>query len=257
MSTSRRRELRLRLLETKRQTDRDLNRGIRTVAALELEGMKRFEGRLRQKARLLSAVGLSRMHEKWMAEVYGAGLAGRRKFRSVGGLSETAGQFHKRHAAFSRGSQNASYIAMRPHTDPGWRIAFSNVGEEKQQQQGAAFGLHVDTPVQKRGIRVILRRIAGIDMPAGIPRVALARKAYRECAECREWPPTVPSGELVKGGNEPRRGCRSAKRWIEVAAEADHRAGPGRAVERIASGVTPQDLASFFCGAACERCVQP
>ncbi len=94
-------------------------------------------------------------------------------------------------------------------------------------------------------------------MPAGIPGIALARKSYRECAKRWEWPPTANPDELVNRGNEARRVCRRTKRWIEVTAQPDDRASPGRAVERVTSGVTPQDLASFFRTAAQKGRLEP
>src|SRR4051812_30185705 len=94
-------------------------------------------------------------------------------------------------------------------------------------------------------------------MPARVPRVALAGEKYRKSAKWGGRPPAANPHPPVKRPPESPGGGRPPKRRIEVAAQPDDRAGPGRTVERVTSRIAPQDLPSLIRSAARKGCIQP
>ena len=66
-----------------------LDRGVRSILAIEKKRFSREKGWLRQKARMGATMPLRCMHQEWMAQVDGACVACRQYLTTSNGLAKT------------------------------------------------------------------------------------------------------------------------------------------------------------------------
>ena len=108
---------------------------------------------------------LSRVHQKWMTEIYCPGLPGSHRFGVPGGWVEV----DYRQARFTGGFKNPRHLQVRARPDTCWRILFANVRKKKKHQQCAPARAQIDMPGQEIvGIGMVSGK-ARVDVPTRIP----------------------------------------------------------------------------------------
>jgi hypothetical protein len=135
---------------------------------------------------------------------------------------------------------NAAYIREN-YSKFEYRIPIANIGKQKQHQQGSSLRGHVDTPVQKVTRIDVLRREAGIDVPARVSRIIRGRKPNRKRPEIHAGQPSLWANKLIEGFVEDCR-VRGLGEWLlSIHAKADHRILPGCRIVLSATRITPED----------------
>lgn len=88
--------------------------------------------RLGQESRTFTVMRLRSMDQKWVAQVYRAGVACRRDDRSMSACREAvSGEFPQRQPFFSCGRELASDIRMRADPNARRRIVLTDIGEQE------------------------------------------------------------------------------------------------------------------------------
>jgi len=142
------------------------------------------------------------------------------------------------------------YVDMRSDPNAGGGIVGTNIRKQEQQEQGAAFALHIGPPIHE--VRFLVTE-ADIDVPAIVSRFFGRGEPDRKCAEPIPGQPPTFTDKLVERAMQ--NGCvRGLAKWtlIELI-EPNNGLSPGRRVSRIVSCGRPQDGASI-CGSLCREC---
>ena len=110
---------------------------------MQAQRLRRVQRRLGHEAGHLAAVLLSRVNQKRMAQVNGAGGARGKSFRPIGGDVQLLREVHKREAGVAKRLEQARDIQMRADADARRRVVHADVGKEEQHQQRATVRLRV------------------------------------------------------------------------------------------------------------------
>ena len=93
-----------------------------------------------EKSRPGTAVWLSGVHQKWMAEKDSPRLSGCSDLWSRLSFNKAmGGQFPPREASLSSRREHLRDVEMRTCSNAGWCVVLPHVGEQKQHEQRPAF----------------------------------------------------------------------------------------------------------------------
>jgi hypothetical protein len=130
---------------------------------------------------------------------------------------------------------------MRTHANTSRSVAFPNIGEKKQHEQGSSPRNHVDAPIQKiTGIAGIGWE-AAVNVPACVSRIVSGRKTNWERPEIRSRAPSAWTDKLIKRLVQDLSIRGGGKRLLSIHAQSDHWPRPGPWVGLITTGVPPQN----------------
>ena len=142
-------------------------------------------------------------------------------------------EFAKGEASFPGGRELLRYVDMRSDPNAGGGIVGTNIRKQEQQEQGAAFALHIGPPIHE--VRFLVTE-ADIDVPAIVSRFFGRGEPDRKCAEPIPGQPPTFTDKLVERAMQ--NGCvRGLAKWtlIELIEPNMARASAAVSAENAAS----------------------
>ena len=121
-------------------------------------------------------------------------------------------EFAKGEASFPGGRELLRYVDMRSDPNAGGGIVGTNIRKQEQQEQGAAFALHIGPPIHE--VRFLVTE-ADIDVPAIVSRFFGRGEPDRKCAEPIPGQPPTFTDKLVERAMQ--NGCvRGLAKWTLI-----------------------------------------